>query len=160
MTIQLKPNLVATLLTIFSLFFLYCSTAYAEKRTKQKLHSNLTKDIVVFTIQSSAIDDINNFSYPTITSEIFTQYHQSNAVSANQHSQQPMQGIKVADFSSLVPRKFDKKNSFFEFAAKFNDKLQQVIAYFNFSSKSAKSKENINEKVDKRKVNFIVKNIN
>ena len=160
MIIEFKPKLVAYLLVGFSIFFLYCSTAYAEKRMKKTLNASLTKDIVTFELSLSDIDETSKFAYPAITNEIYNNYQKMGLNSSFQPSNKPMKGIKVADFANIVPRNFDKKNTFFEFAAKFNDKLQQVIAYFNFSSKNAETKENSNEKKQKRKVNFVIKSIN
>ena len=159
MTIQFTPKLVVPLLVGFSVFFLYCSTAYAEKRIKQKLNANLAKDTVILKVSMSTIDTTSKFAYPAITSEIYNKYHKTVDNSSLLSAQQPMKGIKVADFANIVPRKFDNKNSFFEFAAKFNDKLQQVIAYFNFSSKNVEDKDNNNEE-QQRKINFVIKSVN
>ena len=160
MTIQFTPKLVVPLLVGFSVFFLYCSAAYAEKRIKQKLNTNLTKQVVTFKVSLPAIDESSKFAYPAITSEVYNKYKNINVKQASQTSQQPMVGIKVADFSSIVPRKLENKNSFFEFAAKFNDKLQQVIAYFNFSSKAVENKDNNKDINQKRKVSFIIESVN
>lgn len=159
MIIEFKPKLVASLLVGFSMFFLYCSTAYAEKRIKQKLNTNLTKGMITFEISLSDIDGTSKFAYPAITSEIYNKYQKISLHSSFQPSNKPMKGIKVADFANVVPRNFDNKSSFFEFAAKFNDKLQQVIAYFNFSSKNAENKDNSDEKKQKRKVNFVIDSV-
>ena len=160
MTIQFTPKLVVPLLVGFSVFFLYCSTAYAEKRIKQKLNANLAKDTVILKVSMSTIDTTSKFAYPAITSEIYNKYHKTVDNSSLQSAKQPMKGIKVADFANIVPRKFDNKNSFFEFAAKFNDKLQQIIAYFNFSSKNVENTNNFNEKKQKRKVSFVIESVN
>lgn len=143
---------------IFVTVSLYCSTINAETEMKEKPQLAFKINNVLSTMKSPAINMANNYAYPSITSEIFNKYNQSTTHYVTQVSQQPMLGIKVADFANLVPRKFDNKNSIFEFAAKFNDKLQQVLAFFDFSSTSTKNKdENISEENQKRKVSVIAK---
>ena len=95
---------------------------------------------VVSEVESPTNTHVNNYAYPSITSEVFNQYNQIAMQSTTQTSQQPSLGIKVTDFANLIPSKFTKKNSLFEFAAKFNDKLQQVLAYFDFSDTNTDSK--------------------
>ena len=156
---RIKPNIVGSILVVFSLFFLYCSAAYAEKRVKQSPQIACDQAIAVIKIDSYTTNVSNNFAYPSMTSEVFNQYQAINTLSSSKTFTQPMQGIQVADFSHLVPGKFDKKISFFEFAAKFNDKLQQVIAFFDFSSADTESKdENVSDIAHKRKVRFDAKN--
>lgn len=155
MTRQTKAHLIGA---IFVTVGLYCSTINAETEMKEKPQVAFTINNVLSTMKSPAINIANNYAYPSITSEIFNKYNQSTTRSFTQVSQQPMLGIKVADFVNIVPRKFDSKNSIFEFAAKFNDKLQQVLAFFDFSSTSTKKKnENISEEDQKRTVSVIAK---
>lgn len=155
MTRQRIPHLVGA---IFVTVGLYCSTINAETEMKEKPQLAFTMNNLLSTMKSPAINIANNYAYPSITSEIFNKYNQSATRSFPQASQQPMLGIKVADFVNLVPRKFDNKNSIFEFAAKFNDKLQQVLAFLDFSSTSIKNKdENISEADQKRTVSIIAK---
>jgi hypothetical protein len=137
-----KPNLSGVILLVIGLFGLYCSATQAEPKAKDQAK-------VVSEVKSPTNNLVNNYAYPSVTSEVFNQY--------NQISQQPSLGIKVTDFANLVPHKFAKKNSLFEFAAKFNDKLQQVLAYFDFSSTSTGSKKNISEKYSNQKSSLIAK---
>ena len=158
MTRQTKPYFLGSTFVIVSL---YCSTIQAETKVKANAQLAFTRDIVVIKLKSPAINMTNNYAYPSITSEVFNVYHQKNSHRLTQKSPQPLLGIEVADFVNIVPRKFDNKNSIFEFAAKFNDKLQQILTYFDFSSTSTKSKvENISEKDQKSKVSLIVKHDN
>lgn len=94
-----------------------------------------------------------NYTYPSITSEIFADGKKLALPSLASISRQPMQGIQVADFAHITPNRLKKNNAIFEFAAKFNDKLQQILAIFDFSStQSAQSQESKNNK--ERKVHL------
>jgi hypothetical protein len=146
-----KPNLSGAILLVIGLFGLYCSATQAEPKAKDQAK-------VVSEVKSPTNNLVNNYAYPSVTSEVFNQYNQIAMPSTTQISQQPSLGIKVTDFTNLVPHKFAKKNSLFEFAAKFNDKLQQVLAYFDFSSTSTGSKKNISEKYSNQKSSLIAKN--
>ncbi|MBA6326871.1 hypothetical protein H4J46_02740 [Colwellia sp. MB02u-6] len=122
---------------------LYCSAIQAESKMQDK--ANI----------------VNNYAYPSITSEVFNRHNQIAIQSTTQISRKPSLGIKVTDFANLVPHKFAKNNSLFEFAAKFNDKLQQVLAYFDFLSTSTNSKnKNISENNAKQKSSLVAKNDN
>jgi hypothetical protein len=57
----------------------------------------------------------------------------------------------VADFALISPSKFRNHNSIFEFAVKFNDKLQQILSFFDFSSQShiTTTESNMNKKAKK-----------
>ena len=141
-----KPNLSSAILLVIGLFGLNCSTTQAEPKVTDQANVVLIINKVVSEVKSPTKTLVNNYAYPSITSEAFNQYNQIAMQSTTQTSQQPSLGIKVTDFANLVPSKFTKKNSLFEFAAKFNDKLQQVLAYFDFSSTSTDSKnKNIGE---------------
>ena len=141
-----KPNLSSAILLVIGLFGLNCSTTQAEPKVTDQANVVLIINKVVSEVKSPTKTLVNNYAYPSITSEAFNQYNQIAMQSTTQTSKQPSLGIKVTDFANLVPSKFTKKNSLFEFAAKFNDKLQQVLAYFDFSSTSTDSKnKNIGE---------------
>ena len=149
-----KPNLNSVILLVIGLFGLYCSATQAEPKAKDQAK-------VVSEVKSPTNNLVNNYAYPSVTSEVFNQYNQIAMPSTTQISQQPSLGIKVTDFANLVPHKFAKINSLFEFAAKFNDKLQQILTYFDFSSSSTDSKnKNISEKNSKQKSSLIAKNDN
>lgn len=155
-----KANLSGTILLVLGLFSLYSSVAQTEPRMKHQVNVVLMINNVAIEVKSPSNNIVNHYAYPTITSEVFNQYNQSAMHLATQISQQPSLGIKVTDFANLTPHKFDKKNSIFEFAAKFNDKLQQVLAYFDFSSTSTDGKnKNISDKNLQQKSNLITKNI-
>ncbi|MFT6901249.1 MAG: hypothetical protein ACJAXS_001439 [Colwellia sp.] len=156
-----KPNLSSAILLMIGLFGLYCSATQAEPKVKDQDNVVLIINKVVSEVKSSTNNLVNNYDYPSITSEVFNQYNQIAMQSTSQISQQPSLGIKVTDFANLVPNKFAKKNSLFEFAAKFNDKLQQVLAYFDFSfSSTDRRKKNISENNAKQKSSWIAKNDN
>ncbi|MBA6223328.1 MULTISPECIES: hypothetical protein [unclassified Colwellia] len=158
-----KPNLSGAILLMIGLLGLYCSATQAAPQAAPKVKNQakvvLIINKVVSEVKSPTNKLVNNYAYPSITSEVFNQYSQITIQSTSQISQQPSLGIKVTDFANLAPHKFAKKNSLFEFAAKFNDKLQQVLAYFDFSSTSTDSKnKNISEKDSKKKSSLIAKN--
>jgi hypothetical protein len=154
-----KPNLSSAILLVIGLFGLYCSAIQAEPKVKDQAKVFLIINKVVSEVKSPTNTHVNNYAYPSITSEVFNQYNQIAMQSTTQTSQQPSLGIKVTDFVNLVPNKFTKTNSLFEFAAKFNDKLQQILAYFGFSSPSTDSKnQDISEKCSKQKSSLIAKN--
>lgn len=156
-----KPNLSSAILLMIGLFGLYSSATQAEPKVKDQDNVVLIINKVVSEVKSSTNNLVNNYDYPSITSEVFNQYNQIAMQSTSQISQQPSLGIKVTDFANLVPNKFAKKNSLFEFAAKFNDKLQQVLAYFDFSfSRTDSRKKNISENNAKQKSSWIAKNDN
>jgi hypothetical protein len=142
-----KPNLSSAILLVIGLFGLYCSAIQAEPKVKDQAKVFLIINKVVSEVKSPTNTHVNNYAYPSITSEVFNQIAMQ---STTQTSQQPSLGIKVTDLVNLVPSKFTKTNSLFEFAAKFNDKLQQILAYFGFSSPSTDSKnQDISEKYSK-----------
>jgi hypothetical protein len=154
-----KPNLSSAILLAIGSFGLYCSATLAEPKVKDQAKVFLIINKVVSEVKSPTNTHVNYYAYPSITSELFNQYNQIAMQSTTQTSQQPSLGIKVTDFANLVPSKFTKKNSLFEFAAKFNDKLQQILAYFDFSSNSTDRKnKNISEKYSKQKSSLIAKN--
>ena len=154
-----KPNLSGAILLMIGSFGLYCSATQAAPKVKNQANVVLIINKLVSEVKSPTNNRVNNYAYPSITSEVFNQYNQIVIQSTTQISQKPSLGIKVTDFANLVPDKFTKKNSLFEFAAKFNDKLQQVLAYFDFSSPSTNSKnKNISENDSKQKSSLIAKN--
>lgn len=102
----------------------------------------------------------NNYAYPSITSDLFEKYRPFNKPALPQMPKQLLPGIQVAEFSLFSVNKIEKKNSFFEFAAKFNDTLQQIIAYFNFSSKNKRgSNEPVPDTSEHLKVSFVTEQI-
>jgi len=146
-----KPNLVCSIFVIVGLFG---TIAHAKPEMNEKQQNTFTADSAASQMSSTATSASYSYAYPSLTSEAFT----NNSIrlpSFVKVSQQPLLGIQVADFSNLVPNKFEKRNSIFEFAAKFNDKLQQVLAYFNFSSKSTpRNNEAINAKKTNREIHL------
>lgn len=151
---QTIPNLVGS---IFVIVVLYCSAIQAAVKDKPKCASTVNN--VVINLQLPAKHIANNYAYPSIISEAFKKHHNTHVQSLTQISRQPLHGIQVTYFANLVPDKFDNKNSIFEFAAKFNDKLQQLLAYFDFSSTDSKD-ENISEKDSNKKVSLMAINDN
>jgi hypothetical protein len=141
-----KSNLSSAILLMIGLFGLYCSTTQAKPKVKDQAKVVLMINKIVSEVKSPTNNLVNNYAYPSITSEVFNQYNRIAIQSTTQISQQPSLGIKVTDFANLVPNKFTKKNSLFEFVAKFNDKLQQLLAYFNFSSTSTDTKKKDSKK--------------
>lgn len=106
-------------------------------------------------IAMNSTRDSRRYAYPSITSKVFSGNKKTNIQSFANISRQPLQGVLVADFAHVTFNKFQKKNSIFEFAAKFNDKLQQILAIFDFSSKKPVTrKENINQKSQHSAVNL------
>lgn len=138
-----KLNLVGS---IFVILGLLSSIAHANTEVK-------TKAQYAFVIHSA----VNHIS---VMAKNINVSYSPTSVNANQHlfsqhSKKPLLGIQVTDFTNLVPNKFEKKNSFFEFAAKFNDKLQQLLAYFDFSANSTvRDSEVINTEQAKRKIHL------
>tara|TARA_R110000737_G_scaffold67867_4_gene95930 strand:- start:2481 stop:2984 length:504 start_codon:yes stop_codon:yes gene_type:complete len=148
-----KANLVGS---IFVIVGLYGSIAHATSVVKEQ-HAFAISDIEI-QLNSALNSTSNSYAQPNITFAVFNAPN-LNKVRFSKVSQQPLPGIQVADFANLVPNKFKKQNSVFEFAAKFNDKLQQILAYFDFSSaNSNSSNEHISEKKQDKKINFIAKN--
>ena len=97
----------------------------------------------------------NSYTSYRSASKVFTAKEKIGIPSFSNISRKPLQGIQIADFAHIAPSGLQKTNSIFEFAAKFNDRLQQILAVFNFSStKSSTKKENISQKVHKRKINL------
>ncbi len=146
-----KPNLVYAIFVIVGLFG---TIAHAKPEINEKQQNIFTTGSASSQMSSAATSASYSYAYPSLTSEVFknNSIHLPAFVKV---SQQPLLGIQVADFANLVPNKFEKRNSIFEFAAKFNDKLQQVLAYFNFSSKSTpRNNETINAKKTKRKIHL------
>jgi len=154
MTRQTKARVVGA---IFVIFGLYGSALKAEPNVKEKPRSVFTINKLIINIKS-ANNLASNTAYPGVTSEVFNEYSNISRASFTPMPQQPLTGMQVTDFSLLAPNKFEKKNSIFEFAAKFNDKLQQMLAYFNFSSPNASSQnKQISDKNLDRKIHLITK---
>ncbi|MGB1262656.1 MAG: hypothetical protein ACPG52_07100 [Cognaticolwellia sp.] len=128
MTRHSKTNLVSSIVVFSALF---AAAAFAAPQVKEQPQYSFVVKKIVSPVKPQA----------------------SSLVSSDQLPRQPLPGIKVADFAHILPSKFEKKNSFFEFAAKFNDKLQQVLAYFDFSSKSvSRNAESLNQQQSSRKI--------
>lgn len=146
-----KSNLVCSIFVIVGLFG---TIVHAKPDMKEKQQNVFPANSTSSQMSSTATSASYSYAYPSLTSEAFTNTS-IRLPSFVKSSQQPLLGIQVADFSNLVPSKFEKRNSIFEFAAKFNDKLQQVLAYFNFSSKSTpRNNEAINAKKVNRKIHL------
>ena len=134
MALHTKARLVVS---IFAIIGLYSAMVQAGPEVKEKPHYTLIVKKIMTPINSNS----NNISIFSLS------------------SQHPLLDVQVADFGSLVPNKFNKKNSIFEFATKFNDKLQQLLAYFDFSSKSSTSnKEDLNQKDLNKKIQLNTEN--
>ena len=128
MTRHTKTNLVSSIVIFSSLFG---AVAFAAPQVKEQPQYTFVVKKIVSPVKPQA----------------------STLVSIAQLPRQPLRGIQVADFAHIVPSKFEKKNSIFEFAAKFNDKLQQLLAYFDFSSKSvSRNAESLNQQQSSRKI--------
>ena len=156
MTKKTKKNLVGF---IFVVAGVYVSAVQATPSIKVQHQLTYIYSQQNINGLSNSDDRTNNYAYPSITSDLFEKYRPFNKPALPTMPKQLLPGIQVAEFSLFTANKIEKKNSFFEFAAKFNDTLQQIIAYFNFSSKNTKSsKQQIREKNDHLKVNFVVKN--
>lgn len=151
-----KTKLVAACLVIVGLFtsVAFTSVVNAKSALKEKPSSALTLENFKINVTSPDINLARNYAYPSITSEVFNKF---NSATFYQTPVRPLQGIQVVGFTNLIPHKYEKKNSIFEFAAKFNDKLQQFLAYFGFSSKTIteRTNEKINEKEQSKKSRLI-----
>lgn len=149
---QTKVTLVGSIIAVVGL---YGSIAHATSAAnKQNAFAKSDIEIQLNSVLNSAA---NSYAQPMLT---FAVFHKNNYIDISSFSttpRQPLPGIRVADFSTLVPNNLKKKNSVFEFAAKFNDKLQQILAYFDFSSTTRSSNKNISEKKQDTKSNFMAK---
>jgi len=155
MTRHTKVNLVGS---IFLIAGLYCSIAYAAPEVKEKSHHSFAITSTEMQVSSTANSISYSYAYPSITSEIFKETNKTHTPKLIQLYQQPLLGIQVVDFAHLVPNKFEKKNTIFEFAAKFNDALQKMLTYVGFSSTSATpNNETIGEKNQHKKISLIAK---
>jgi|TARA_B110000211_G_scaffold48718_1_gene52913 hypothetical protein len=147
-----KLNLVGS---IFVILGLLSSIAHANTEVKTKAQYAFVIHSAVNHISVMAKNINVSYSPTSVNGKIFNESNKLNQHLFSQHSKKPLLGIQVTDFTNLVPNKFEKKNSFFEFAAKFNDKLQQLLAYFDFSAKStARDNEAINTEQAKRKIHL------
>lgn len=142
---------------MFVILGLYGTAVQARPEVKTSAEKTFTQDNLVITMTSAKYSLENHTAYPSITSELFKDYGEISPPSSSQKSRQPLPGIKVADFALFSPQNFQQKNSIFEFAAKFNDTLQQILAYFDFTSASTSNKkQQIDENKQQRKIQLIV----
>lgn len=147
-----RPAKISLVSSIFVITGLCGSLSQAAPEVKDKPEQYAATTVAS---QSIAKSVSYSYTYPSITSEIFSESKSLSLPRLSANSRQPMQGIQVADFAHIAPNKFKKKNAIFEFAAKFNDKLQQILAIFDFSSAQATaSKELTNSNSQKRKVHL------
>ena len=152
MTGPTKLNLVGSIFVILSLV---SSITHANAAVKAKPQYTLVIHSAVNHISVMAKNINVSYNPTSLNGKIFNKNNKLNQHSFAPSSQQPLLGIQVADFTNLVPNKFEKKNTFFEFAAKFNDKLQQILAYFDFTAQSAvRDSEAINTEQAKRKIHL------
>jgi hypothetical protein len=133
---------------------LFCATSFAAPEV-----SSLSDEYAAHNTKTSSASIDYSYAYPSITSEIFEKNSKLNIASFAQVSDKPFLGINVVDFSLLTPNKAQKKNSIFEFAAKFNDKLQQVLAFFSLS-KSSNANQMLEEVTTERELGNIQINRN
>ena len=150
-----KISLVSS---IFVIAGLCGSLSYAAPEVESASELNIAEmraNIQNISMNSSVNDITYSYAFPSITSEVFASNKKINIPSFSNISRQPLQGIQVADFARIDPNRLQKKNAIFEFAAKFNDKLQQILAVFDFSSSNVMtSKESISQQSKKRKVHL------
>ncbi len=149
-----RPTKIGLVSSIFVITGLCGSLSQAapEVKNNAQQYASATNSLS----QQSIANTISySYTYPSITSEVFAESNSFALPSLSKSSRKPMRGIQVADFAHVTPDRFEKKNVIFEFAAKFNDKLQQILAIFDFSSTEAMaSKENSSQKSQKRKINL------
>jgi hypothetical protein len=142
---------------MFVILGLYGTAAQAGPEIKTSAEQAFTQKSLVITMTSAKNSLANHTAYPSITSELFKDYGEVSLPSASQRPRQPLPGIKVTDFALFSPQNLQQKNSIFEFAAKFNDTLQQILAYFDFTSASTgNKKKQIDENKQQRKIQLIV----
>lgn len=148
-----KANLVGSIIVIVGL---YGSIVHAASAIKEP-HAFAKSDIEI--ALNSALNNVaNNYVQPNITLAVFSKNNNINISRFSATLRQPLPGIQVADFATLVPNNFKKKSSVFEFAAMFNDKLQQILSYFDFSSSSdSSSDKHISEKKQNKSINLMAK---
>ena len=146
-----KAKLVGS---IFVIVGLYGSIAHARSAVKEQ-YAFAISDIKI-QVNTALNSAANSHTQPNITLAVFKEKNNLNTVTFSTVSRQPLPGIQVADFANLVPNKYKQQNSIFEFAAKFNDKLQRILAYFDFSSSSS-SNEAMNEKKQNKNINLMAK---
>ncbi|WP_085298172.1 hypothetical protein [Cognaticolwellia mytili] len=138
----IKVSLVSAICVITGLFG---SLSYAAPEVNNDtIYSIVVKQNTA--MNSNANNIAHNYAFSRITNKTFGAFKKANLPSFPSTMRQPLQGIQVVDFAHIVPNTLQKKNTIFEFAAKFNDKLQQILAIFDFSStKKMTSKDNIKQ---------------
>jgi hypothetical protein len=154
-----RSTKVSLVSSIFVITGLCGSLSYAAPEVKDKYEHHVTMADAGnqrLTMNNTSIKNItDSFAYPSITSEVFIENRKTAIQPLSNVLRRPLQGILVADFAHITPNRFQKKNAIFEFSAKFNDKLQQIIAIFDvFSTKTVTKKENIHQKSAQRKVHL------
>jgi len=147
MTKHTKANLVGS---IFVIIGLYGTIAHAKPEIKEKSQQAFAINNISMQANSSLLSISYRNAYPSITSEIFKENNKISKTQLIQLPQQLLLGMQVVDFAHLVPNKFEKKNTIFEFATKFNDALQKILVYVGFSSTSANRN---NDKVSEKNIN-------
>jgi hypothetical protein len=137
-----KVGLVSAIFVITGLFG---SLSYAAPEVNNDtIYSVIVKQNIAMNNNPNNI--AHNYAFSRITNKTFAEFKKANLPSFSSASRQPLQGIQVIDFAHIVPNTLQKKNTIFEFAAKFNDKLQQILAIFDFSSsKKMTNKDNIKQ---------------
>lgn len=155
MTVKIKPSVAGSLMMIcLGLLGLYGSVVKAAPEVSNLPLNETSVNHLTITL-STASTLTNHYDYPSLTNDFFNQTSRVSAVTWTNSSRQPLRGIQIAEFSHLTPNKYPKSHSFFEFAAKFNDKLQQILAYFDFSSKSTNNtEENINNEQAEQEISI------
>ncbi|SEK51158.1 hypothetical protein SAMN05216262_101537 [Colwellia chukchiensis] len=130
---QIKITLSITLLSTLGL---YNSNILAAPHTINNALASISAYQLVPKVPSLA----GNSAYPSLTSEVFISYPSQGFISLPKAPVKPLAGIEVVDFAIITPNGIQKKNSIFEFAAKFNDTLQQILAFFDLSSAESDGK--------------------
>jgi hypothetical protein len=148
-----KPIKASLVGATFLITGLCGSLSYATSDIKHQ--SNAYKQDLAMVDNTINNNASNSYTFSRSASKVFTTKEQIGIPSFSNIARKPLQGIQIADFAHITPNGLQKKNSIFEFAAKFNDKLQQILAIFDFSSaKSSAKKENVSQKIHQRKIHL------
>lgn len=123
-----KSTNVTLIRSVFLVSALAGSLSFAATKNTS---SAITKETQLFPIKAS-----QSFQYPSVTHALFDTNTTAVTKTASGLSQQPLPGIQVVDFALISSSRLQNKNAIFEFAVKFNDTFQQLLSFFNFSSKS------------------------
>lgn len=123
-----KSTNVTLIRSVFLVSALAGSLSFAATKN---ISSATTKETQLFPTKAS-----QSFQYPSVTHALFDTNATGVAQVTRSLSQQPLPGIQVVDFALISSSRLQNKNAIFEFAVKFNDTFQQLLSFFNFSSKS------------------------